>query len=87
MANPTLSRTSVRIIYTASDGYRAEFGAKSGKGAQSMGKPTEPQAALLSGLEELARLTALFGFEAEALETFNAARARVAGWRAEQEQP
>lgn len=83
MADPTLKRTSVQINYTASDGYRSECGYKAGAGSISLktGEPIPPEGALLEALEELARLTALFGFEAEALERFNAARARVFEWR------
>ena len=84
MSDPKLERTSVQITYRADDGYKAEVGYKSGKGVRAFeGGPTRPEAALLAGVEELARLTALFGFEAEARQAFDAATARVNEWRAQ----
>lgn len=85
MADPTLKRTSVRIKYTGSDGYRAEFSTKGGTGSVNFksGEEVPPQAALIFALEELARLTALFGFEAEARAAAEGAFARVAEWRAQ----
>jgi hypothetical protein len=82
--DPTLKRTTVVIKYTSSDGYRAELTTKGGEGTahRVTGEPVPPQRALISALEELARLTALFGFEDEALEAFTGARQRVAEWRA-----
>lgn len=83
MSDPKLERTSVQINYCADDGYKAEAGYKSGKGVPALeGGPTLPEAALLAGVEELARLTALFGFEAEARKAFDSAVARVNEWRA-----
>lgn len=73
MDDPKLNRTSVTVKYTADDGYSSDAGFK--------GTPERPELGLLGALEELARLTALFGFEAEALEAFNGARERVAEWR------
>ena len=58
------------------DGYAAEHE------TASTAHQTDPHMPLLVALEELARLTALFGFEAEALERFDAARKRVADWKA-----
>lgn len=74
--NPTLVSTSVTVRYRADDGYNAEttFRAKKAAGVA-------PEAGLLDALEELARLTALFGFEDKALEAFNGARQRVFDWR------
>lgn len=85
MTDPILKRTSVVIKYTASDGYRAEFGAKGGVGSTNRvtGEPVPPQKALIAAFEELARLTALFGFEAEAREAADGAFARVAQWEKE----
>ena len=85
MSNPTLTRTRVVVAYTASDGFRAEFGAKGGIGTKHRvtGMCVPPEHALIAGLEELARITALFGFEDAALEAFNAARQRVFDWRKE----
>ena len=73
--DPKLVRSSVTIKYNADDGYSCEHQTKSDMGV-------EPHIPLLAALEELARLTALFGFEEEALERFTAARKRVADWRA-----
>lgn len=74
--DPKIVRASVRIKYRADDGYASES-----EMASAVHMP-DPHLPLLEALEELARLTALFGFEAEALERFNAARKRVADWRA-----
>lgn len=78
MADPTLKSTSVQIKYTASDGYRSEVGFGSNRSAT-------PQAALIGSIEELARVLALFGFEAEARAAVDASFARVAEWRANRE--
>lgn len=85
MADPKLKRTSVQIRYTSSDGYRSEFGAKAGEGSKNLktGEDVPPQHALIEALGELARLAALFGFEAEAREAAEGAFARVAEWRAQ----
>lgn len=81
MSDPKLVRSSVRIKYRADDGYASEHEVNSHLTGVAAHVP------LLKGLEELARLTALFGFEAEALERFNAARKRVADWRAAKGEP
>jgi hypothetical protein len=82
MSYPTLVKTKVVFSYTASDGYRMEFGAKAGKGSKDVhGNEVAPELAYLDALEELARLTALFGFEDQAKERFDAAQARVAAWK------
>jgi hypothetical protein len=83
MADPTLKRTSVQINYTSSDGYRMAFGTKAGSGSKHRvtGVEVPPEEALLAALEELARLTALFGFEDEATRRFQCARAAVFEWR------
>ena len=83
MADPKLERSSVEIKYTADDGYSSVCGYRTGKGAPVQGDATKPEGALLAGLEELARITALFGFEAEARKTVDEAFARVAEWRAQ----
>ena len=44
-------------------------------------KETPPERPFIDAIEELARLTALFGFEEEALKVFNEARERVFEWR------
>jgi hypothetical protein len=59
MDDPKLKRTSVTVKYSADDGYSSDAGFK--------GTPERPELGLLAALEELARLTALFGFDAEAL--------------------
>lgn len=80
MSDPKLLHSSVKIDYRADDGYSTQWRIGRSQAA-------EAHIALLEGLEELARLTALFGFEAEALERFNAARKRVADWRAARGEP
>jgi len=84
MSDPKLKRTRVEISYGSYDGYRQTLTAKGGTGSirPSTGQEVEPEIALLAGLEELARLTALFGFEDEALAKFNCARQKVAEWKA-----
>jgi hypothetical protein len=84
VADPTLKRTSVVLKYTASDGYRSEFGAKGGAGTQHRvtGAEVPPEKALLAGMEELSRLLHLFGFDAEARQAFDGARDAVLEWRA-----
>lgn len=83
MRDPTLKRTRVEIAYTASDGYHAECMYKGGQGSRviSTGAEVPPENALLAALEELARLTALFGFTDQALTVFTEARQRVEEWR------
>jgi hypothetical protein len=84
MADPTLKRTSVNIKYIGSDGYRAEWNAMAGEGTahRKTGDQVPPQNALIAAFEELARLTALFGFEDEARKAADEAFSRVAEWRA-----
>lgn len=74
--DPKLVRSSVTIKYHADDGYASE------QKLSSNLPGVEPHIPLLDALEELARLTALFGYGREALERFNAARNRVAYWMA-----
>lgn len=82
MADPKLARTSVVIKYTGDDGYRYEMTAKAGKGSVNhrTGGEVPPQKALLDALQELARITALFGFEKEAQQVFEDARIAVFEW-------
>ena len=82
MTDPTLKRTSVQINYTASDGYRSTVGYNNAPRGEHFVTPA-PEAVFLDALEELARLTALFGFADEALTRFTAARERVAAWRSQ----
>lgn len=74
--DPKLVRSSVLIKYRADDGYASEHQVNSHLTGVA------PHIPLLDALEELARLTALFDFEDEALARFNAARKRVADWKA-----
>ena len=77
MNDPKLKRTSVVVKYGADDGYSSD--------TKFTGTKERPEIGLLAALEELARLTALFGFEEEALEAFNGARQRVTEWRSQRE--
>lgn len=87
MEDPKLKKTSVKIIYSANDGYRAECEYKGGQGTKHLktGEEVPPQEALIDALTELARLTALFGFENEAKTAFDDANLRVAEWRKQRE--
>lgn len=84
MTDPILKRTTVRITYTASDGYRAETEAKGGTGSKHLksGAEVPPENALLHGLQESARILALFGFEAQARTAFEDVLKRVASAKA-----
>lgn len=78
MADPKLTAASVTVCYTSDDGRRSE----------ALYKNTtkqKPEAALLEGLEEVARLLALFGFETEAVRAFNGALQRVHDWKVARE--
>lgn len=83
MADPTLKRTSVVIKYTSSDGYRMSFEAKGGTGIahRLTGEQVPPQHAFLAAVGELARMTALFGFEDEAKTEFDKAVTAIREWR------
>lgn len=80
MEDPKLKTTGVVIKYRSDDGYESEM-----RTGNSYMKNQAPEAGFLKALEELARLTALFGFEDEALQRFNAARERVFEWRKQRE--
>lgn len=81
--DPKLKRTRVSIAYTSTDGYRMEYDARGGTGTRHRvtGQEVLPEKALLGALEELARITALFGFEDQALEVFTTARERIAKFK------
>ncbi len=79
MNDPKIVHCAVTISYRSDDGYSYKA-----KMATIKGLPN-PALPLIEALEELSRLTALFGFEDEALQAFNAARERVAKWRSERE--
>lgn len=72
--DPTLTRVKIAIDLTASDGYKSNW-------LSSPHTNAPPKQCLMNGIEELARLTSLYGFEAEALEAFNCSRERVAKWK------
>lgn len=75
MSDPKLKSASVRMIYTSTDGYRAETGFSSRQAAT-------PQEALLGAIDELARVLALFGFADEAQAAVTDACERVKAHRA-----
>lgn len=77
--DPKLTKTQVVIRYESDDGFESEESFGSDHLPPSLQLP--PEANLIHGLEELARLTALFGFEDHALAAFNGARERVAEWK------
>lgn len=79
MADPTLKSASVQINYTGSDGYRSEVGFSSTR------TKAAPHLVLVEGLEELARVLALFGYETDARAAVDAACKRVAERRANRE--
>lgn len=78
MADPTLKRSSVTIVYTSSDGYKAQV-CYSNIGRMGLRPP--PEAPILEAIAELSRLAELFGFGARAAEEQALARARVVEWR------
>lgn len=76
-----LINASVLIKYSSDDGYRSEELIRAGKRypiklGQSV-VPTKAETALLDGIEELARLCALFGNTDEAKKRVDAAFSRV----------
>jgi hypothetical protein len=79
MSDPTLKRSSVRIVYSASDGYRSEVTYSS---IGRMGIKPPPEAPILEAIEELARLSELFGFGERAATAVAEAQCRVREWRA-----
>lgn len=78
MADPMLTKTSVTVRYTSNDGYSSDQTFKIYPIDHNRLPPEQP---LIDAVEELARLTALFGFEDKALAAFNEARKRVFDWR------
>lgn len=77
MSDPKLKRTSVTVRYTADDGYSFETTYTT----NGHHPPIDAEIPLLDALEELARLTALFGFHVEAKARLDAAQKCVADWR------
>lgn len=78
MSDPTLTRSFVDIRYSSSDGYHMSVGFAGGATA-----PVDAGEALLSAIDELARIASLFGLETEVKQRTDAACKRVAEWRAE----
>ena len=78
MSDPKIAECSVAVRYRADDGYNSsvEF-----RVDYRRTKEIPPERPFIDAIEELARLTALFGFEEEALKVFNEARERVFEWR------
>lgn len=78
MSDPKLKACSVVVRYKADDGYYSvvEFHVDCRRT-----KEIPPERPFIDAIEELARLTALLGFEEEALKAFNEARERVFEWR------
>lgn len=78
-ADPKLIKSRVLIAYTSDDKYSMSTEMKTGKGSHnpSTGQPFPPENALLDGIEELARICALFGFEDQARAGVEGAFARV----------
>lgn len=81
MADPKLTNSSVRIKYASDDGYKVETDF-----TNHGPKKAEPHQMLLDGIEEAARILALFGYEAEAREAVEGAFKRIAVWRANRAQ-
>jgi cob(I)alamin adenosyltransferase len=83
MSDPTLKKTSVKISYASSDGHRMTFTANGGKGTthQRTGEEVPPQSAFIEAVAQLARLTALFGYQDEALAAFTKAQKDIADWK------
>ena len=88
MADPKLTKTRVVIAYTSDDKYSMTSEMRTGRGCfnPSTGAPLPPEGALLDGIEELARLCALFGFEDAARVRISGAFARVQGLRDQQKE-
>lgn len=78
MSDPKIAECSVAVRYRADDGYNSsvEFRVDCRRT-----KEIPPERPFIDAIEELARLTALFGFDEEALKAFNEARERVFEWR------
>lgn len=80
--DPKITKSSVVIKYVADDGYDCENTYRS---PSKFFPDAPPHQALLDALEELARLTELFGFSDEAQRRFDNARWRVQEWRKKRE--
>ncbi|MFZ3004180.1 MAG: hypothetical protein WA071_27960 [Undibacterium umbellatum] len=82
MTDPKIIKATVTISYTSDDGLSSSttFSDR----PVSVGKiaPVQP---LIDGLEELARVTTLFGHEINALTVFHEARKQVFIWRSKRE--
>lgn len=73
MDHPKLINSRVVIEFECDDGYDKS---STYTNDRADGKKI-PHNALMTALDDLARITALYGFEDEALNVFNSARARV----------
>ena len=78
MADPKLTAVSVIVRYVSDDGHRSEATYRNTT-------KQKPEDALVEGVQEVARLLALFGFEAEAKAAFEGALQRVADWKVARE--
>lgn len=76
--DPRIKKCSVSISYHSDDGYESDQVFHLYPIDHNVKMPEQP---LIDGLEELARLTALFGLEAKAKEVFEAAQTRVREWK------
>lgn len=84
MRDPMIKTCKVGISYRSDDGYSTETVYKLRPIDLGVKMPEQP---LLDGLEELARITALFGLEDQALKVFEDARTRVAEWKKGRDKP
>ena len=73
MSDPKIAECSVAVRYRADDGYNSsvEF-----RVDYRRTKEIPPERPFIDAIQELARLTALFGFDEEALKAFNDASER-----------
>ena len=76
--DPRIEKCSVSISYKSDDGYECNQEFHIFPIDHNVKMPEQP---MIDGLEELARLTALFGLEARAKEVFEAAQGRVQEWK------
>lgn len=75
MSDPKLTFMTVEVYLECDDGYSCE------ETFDPVISENRPNEVALEALEELARITALYGLEDEALVVFNAARERVAAFK------
>jgi hypothetical protein len=77
-AEPKLTRTRYVIDYASNDQYQMS------QKHDSSDLPAEhgPEVVFLQAIQELARITALFGFQEQAKAHFDAGQKAIADWRA-----